>query len=275
MDRLLYLEIVHERESLTSLQMTSEILTLEKKGRKEEITEKEIENRNPNINKRLRDLNRLGILDDKEGEYSLSPIGFLILDELKRLKLNIRVLHKHRHFFDDHDYTVIPSQQFREIHKLQYAEQCKDALEYGKIIEENTAKTRHKIRIVTDRLHDIPGWIRQELREGHLALDLVYQFRKPFEKNSDDQDEQELWNEIVLKDLPTVELRYLSLEDRNPIGIRIIDEDWAILNFFNISEGILDRSKSFHGIQVQFVHWVENLFSSIWSFSKELEVNNL
>ncbi|KYK36970.1 MAG: hypothetical protein AYK19_07995 [Theionarchaea archaeon DG-70-1] len=270
MDRLLYLNIIHKKRSLTSLQMTREILALEKNVKPEQVKEEEMEKINPNVNKRLRDLNRLKILNDYEGEYFLSSIGFLILDELTRLKSNIEVLRKYKGFFDDHDYTAIPPRQLCEIHKLQFAKQCEDAIEYKGVIEENTAKTAHEIHIATEHLHDIPSWIIQELKEKNLALKLIYQFEEPFKKNFDDKEERNLWEEIIDGDISAAELRYLTFEDRIPIGIRIIDQNWAILNLFEISKKKLDRPRSFYGVHEQFVTWVEEIFSGMWNFSKLL-----
>lgn len=271
MDRLLYLRIIQEKESLTSLQMTREVLALRNNLKPEQIGDRNITKHNPNINKRLKDLTDLGILNDHEGRYTLSPIGYLIIDELIRLKLNIEVLREHKDFFDIHDYTVIPSQQFREIHKLRFAKQCKDAIDYKREIENNTAKTEHEIHIVTERLHDMPSWIIEELKQGTLALKLVYQFEEPFKINFDDEEERILCKEIMQKALPGVELRYLTLEDRNPIGIRIIDEKWGILHLFERRVRKLNRVVSFYGENEQFISWIEDIFSSIWKISKPLK----
>ena len=275
MDRLLYLDIIKERQSLTSLQMTREILALRKGRDPEEIKDEEIAKANPNINKRLKDLADMDILNDEEGKYSLSPIGSLIIDELATLKSDIEVLREYRWFFSTHDYTVIPHKQFREIHKLRFAKECKDAIEYVGIIEDNTLKTAKGIRIATERLHAIPGWIMQELERGNLTLNLIYQFAEPFKVNSDTQDERKLWRDLIEKDLPKVEIRYLTLRDRNPLGIRIIDEKWAILNLFERAEHKLNRPRSFYGEHQQFVGWASEIFLTLWNTSKPIDINRL
>ena len=274
MDRLLYLKIIQKKESLTSLQMTREILALKDNLRPEQIENKEITRNNPNINKRLKDLSDLKILNDREGRYSLSPIGFLIIDELTRLNSNIAVLTEYKNFFDLHDYTVIPPKQFREIHKLRFAKQCKDAIEYTKLINENTQKTEYRICIVSERLHEIPSWIIDELKRGNLTLKLIYHFEEPFKLNYDDEEEQRLWKDLTQETLLKVELRYLALKDRNPIGIRIIDRGWAILTLPKTIDNRLDRPLSFEGTNKQFVNWVEDVFLDIWDKSKPLEIRD-
>lgn len=275
MDRLLYLKTIQEKKSSKSLEMTRMILARKNNIEPEQVKSKEINKNNPNINKRLRDMANLGILDDNDGEYLLSPIGFLIIDELERLMSNIDIVRKHRWFFGTHDHTVIPERLFREIYKLRYAEQCKDSIDYSSIIEENTARTDHKIRIATDRLHDIPTWMLPELRAGNIMIQFVYFFKEPFRINSDRVDEERLWRELTLQNLPKGEFRYLTLEDMNPIGIRIINEHWALFNLYEKAEERLNRSISFYGTHGQFVSWIEDIFSSIWNRAKPLDTSRL
>lgn len=275
MDRLCYLENIREKEFLTSLQMTRQILAQKKNLKPEQIKDEEISKSNPNINKRLKDLANLGILNDDAGIYTLSPIGSLLMDVLSGLKSDIDVIKKYKWFFDTHDYTIIPSQHLREIHKLQFAKQCADIFEYKREIERSTANVKYGMHIVTDRLHDIPSWIIEELKQGNLSLKLVYQFKKPFDINSDDEEERNLWKELKQEIFPEVKLRYLTLEDRNPIGIRIIDKKWAIFNLFERAEDKLNRPRSFCGTHEQFIAWVEDVFSSMWSESSPLDKNNV
>ena len=63
MDRFLYLNIIQDKEYLTSLQMTREILALKSNLKPEKIEEEAILKNNPNINKRLKDLTDLGVLN--------------------------------------------------------------------------------------------------------------------------------------------------------------------------------------------------------------------
>ncbi|MBU7038129.1 MAG: hypothetical protein HXS52_09360 [Theionarchaea archaeon] len=274
MDRLLYLRIIQERKSMTSLEMTSEILARKKNIRPEEVKEKEVVKKNPNINKRLKDLANLGMLDDRQGGYSLSPIGYLIINELTDLKSNIEILKKHKQFFNSHDYTVIPQRQFREIYKLKFATFCGSELEYMKEIGENTANVEYEIRIVTERLHSVPGWIMAELEQGHLNLRLVYQFRKPFELNFGDEEEKNLWKSLTQGAFPSVEVRHSRIENRNPTGIRIIDGKWAIFNLFEFATNKVDRPSSFYGLHEQFVGWVKDVFLSIWNESEPLSLSS-
>ena len=84
MDRLLYLKIIREKGPLTSLNMTREIIALKKNVNPEEVKDNEISRKNPNINRRLRDLAEMEILDDQGGSYSLKPLGILISDGLSQ-----------------------------------------------------------------------------------------------------------------------------------------------------------------------------------------------
>ena len=274
MDRLLYLSIVKKKKSLTSLKMTREVLALKKGIPPKDVTDRDIARNNPNINKRLKDLADRDILIDRGGEYSLSLMGFLIIDELTRLSMNIGVFRKYKWLFSAHDYSVIPRQQLREIHRLQLAEECQDAIEYNRIIENNIL-ARSGICIATEHLHNIPNWVIQELEEDTLFLKLIYQFEEPFKVNYADEDEKKIWRGFAEKSLPRAEFRYLTLEYRNPIGIRIIDREWAILNLFEIAEMKLNRPRSFYGKNEQFVTWVENIFTNIWMKSKPLDMQEV
>lgn len=275
MDRLLYLEFIREKGPLTSLQMTREVIALKKDINSEEVGDDEISKKNPNINKRLRDLAEKGILDDQEGSYTLTPLGVLISDGLSQLVSGIDIIREYGWFFNTHDYTVIPTQNFREIYKLQFAKQSDDYFKYLKELEGNTAKAEEKICIMTDRLHDIPGWIIEELKRPNLKLKLVYQFWEPFKINSNDEEEQNLWRELTQDISPTIEIRYLALKNRNPIGIRIIDQKWAIFNLYELAEKKLNRPRSFYGEDVQFIAWIEDIFLTIWNESKPLDVSRL
>ena len=275
MDRVLYLRIIQEKETLTSLQMTREVLALKSNLAPDQITDKKINKNNPNINKRLKELADLGILNDYEGSYSLSSIGSLIVDDLTRLRSNIKVLMKHKDFFDSHSYSAIPLEQFREIYNLQFADQCVDAIDYNKEIERNTSLVGHEIRIVTERLHDIPGWIMEELKKGTLTLRLVYQFEELFKINSTDREELELWKDLTEEAFPSVKLRYMTLEDKDLIGIRIVDKKWALLNLSTLKDKKPDRSTSFYGKDKRFVNWIEGIFSNVWHISKTLNSDKI
>lgn len=274
-DRLLYLKIIQEKKSSTSLQMTGEILALRSNIKPEQVGKKNVDKHNPNINARLKTMAELGVLNEHDGEYSLSSIGLLLIEELPRLISNMGILKKYKQFFDTHDYTVIPPQQFREIYKLQFATQCKDAVDYGNILLDNTGRTEHRIRIATERLHTIPSWVMQEVKQGNVTFELIYQFRDPFILNVNDEDEQNLWEDLTEMDLPNVRLRYLTFEKRNPIGIRIIDEKWALFNLFEIAENRPNRPASFYGTHEQFVGWIEDIFTSIWNESELLDRKSL
>jgi predicted transcriptional regulator len=275
MDRLLYLSIIKKKKSLTSLKMTREVLALKKGISPKEVTTGEVNKNNPNINRRLKDLADREILIDEGGKYSLSLMGFLIIDELTKLSLNIEVFKKYKWFFSTHDYSVIPRQKLREINRLRLATECKDAIEYVRTIENNTLEARSGICIATEHLHDIPNWIIQELEEGTLFLKLIYQFKAPFKINYADEDERKLWRSLAEKTIPHAELRYLTLQYRNPIGIRIIDGKWAIFNLFEIAEEKLNRPRSFYGKHEQFVSWVEGIFASLWARSKPFDIQKV
>jgi predicted transcriptional regulator len=273
MDRFLYLDIIRKKAPLTSLQVTHEILALKENCEPDQIDSDQIHKQNPNINRRLTILKELGALNSEEGKYSLSSIGIAILEELEKLDSSIKILRKYKDFFDAHDYIVIPPQIFSNVHNLRFAQQCKDVIEYNEQIESNTAQTEDKIYVITEHLHDIPGWIVEELKLGNLKLKLVYQFEKPFELNSNDETEQDLWKQFTQEMEIAVEIRFIKLKDRNPIGIRIVDDKWAILNFFEISEEKLNRPRSFYGSDERFVAWTKEIFFTIWDNATTLPRN--
>ena len=275
MDRLLYLNIIREKGSLTSLNMTREILALKKNVKPEEVKDNEISRKNPNINRRLRDLAEMEILGDQGGSYSLTSLGILISDGLSQLASGIDVIRKHARFFNTHDYTVIPPQNFREIYTLQFAKQSNDYFEYLRELDKNTTKIGEKIRIITDRLHDIPGWIIKEFILGSLKLELIYQFWEPFKVNSNDEEEQNIWRELTQVISPNIEIRYLILKNRNPIGIRIIDQEWAVFNLYEQAEEKLNRPRSFYGQDERFITWIEDIFLNIWNRSESLPISKL
>jgi predicted transcriptional regulator len=275
MDRMLYMRIILEKKSITSLELTRHVLASKLDLKPEQIEDEKIAGHHSNINARLRKLVEIGILRDLNGEYSLSPIGFLFLKDISRMILDVKTLRKYEWFFDNHDYTVIPFQQFCEIYKLQFASQCRETLEYVKVIQNNTAKTKHKIQIATERLHDLPGWIVNELISGRISFQLLYQFKSPFRMNSDDEEEQNLWEIFKKVTLPNGEFRYIITADTNPIGIRIIDKKWAILHLSEVAEKRMNRSISFHGGHEQFVGWAEDVFLSIWNKSELLDLSKV
>ncbi len=270
-DRLLYLELIKKNNSLSSLQVTQEILALRSKMEPGSVENKKILRENPNVNARLRDLVELGVLNEHGGEYSLSSIGSLVVEKLPALMSNIEVLTTYKQFFDTHDWTVIPPQQFHDIYKLQFAKQCKDAVDYNSIILNQTEKTEHKIHIATDRLHSIPSWIMHEIGQGNVTFELIYQFKELFKLNFNDEEERNLWKNITEMDSFLSNCRYLPLEDRNPVGVRIIDDTWALFNLFEINGKTLDRPKSFYGTDERFVGWIKDMFRGIWEKSKSFE----
>ena len=275
MDRLLYLNIIQNKESLTSLQMTREILALKSNLEPEKIKEEAMLKNNPNINKRLKDLTDLEILNVHEGKYTLTSIGSMVIDDLERLNSKIEILKKYKWFFSTHDYTAIPTQYFREIHNLRFAKQCEDAIEYHNQIESNTARITERILIVTERLHDIPSWIVDEFNRSNMTLKLVYYFKNPFELNYLDEQEQTLWKDLTQGTSSTVNLRYMTLRGGGPLGIRIVDRRWALFNLLEIEENKPNRPKSFYGTDERFVDWVENIFSYIWDTSKPLDPDKI
>lgn len=259
-DRWLYLKIIQEKKSITSTDMTREISALKGK-RKPDVG---------NLTRQLRKLTELGLLNDTKGEYSLTPISSIIINELPKVELGTEILRKYKTFFDTHDHSAIPSQQFLEIHKLRHAKQCEDIIGYFNILGISTPKANNWMYISTDYLHYLPREFREKMKQRKLTLKLIYQFRKPFRLNFGDDEEKEIWKDLTHMDSPTVELRYLMLRDRNPIGIRIIDEKWALFSILEMVENTLDRSNSFYGEHEQFVSWVKDIFSSIWEISEPL-----
>jgi len=96
-DRFDYLEIILNSEhGATSLDITRRILksrgiTQEDKIRRENIK----------VNKRLRKLIKLGILDSNQrGEYTISSLGYLLLDSWKELTEKAETMKKFHEFFE-------------------------------------------------------------------------------------------------------------------------------------------------------------------------------
>lgn len=270
MDRWNYIDIIQEKKGVTSAEMTREILAKRKKCKPKDVKKTEIKRNNPSINARLGNMTDLGLLNNYKGKYVLTSMGIFISKSFTRLDSKIGILRKYKTFFDTHDYGVIPSQLFLEIHRLHHAKQCDTDIEYYKEMAERTRRAEYRICTATDHLHDIPEEFRKKMKQGELVLRLIYQFRKPFELNFGDDEEREIWEDLTHMDSSTVELRYLTLEDRSPIGIRIIDDGWALFNLSSASDNMLNRSKSFYGTDKRFVSWVEDIYSSLWEMSEPL-----
>jgi hypothetical protein len=106
-------------------------------------------------------------------------------------------------------------------------------------------------------------------------LKLTYQFKEPFKINSVDEEEKKLWRDLGQEDLPGLKLRYIALGGKNPMGIRIIDGRWAMFNLLEFAEEKLNRPRSFHGTQKEFIAWIEDVFSSIWNRSKPFNISKV
>jgi predicted transcriptional regulator len=273
-DRLQYVKILQKWGPMSNAQVTQIITALNKRKSLKEINEGDIKNKKPNVYTRLVELEELGILNKKDQNFSISPVGFFLINLMEIIEGNINVLIENKQFLDFHDYKVIPSQEISRMSNLQFSNQCTSEIEYSHMLEEKTGGVTKQIKIITDRLHDIPKWIRKEITEGNITFKLIYQFKNPFRINSNDEDEYRIWNDL-LQDTIKGELKFLSQDGESPLGIRIIDDEWALLNFYEFTEQKLNRSRSFYGDDTRFVSWIIDIFWNYWDNANSLTNVNI
>ncbi|MGC1122456.1 MAG: hypothetical protein WBA22_15295 [Candidatus Methanofastidiosia archaeon] len=259
MDRLEYFRIVEQSEKgAKSIDIAEEIL--KSKG----ITSaKEIKNENIKVNKRLRKLVDLKVLSSSEkGVYTISSLGYMLIDSWRELNEKVETLDKFREFFDTHYVEDIPQEFLRQIYRLNGADVTLNPIQWMKEVTRYMKKIERKFYNVTEYIHDIPDEILEKKLEGKIEeISILYQFHKYPELNY--PDEKELFDDLVSAH---VEFRYLTLENRHPMGIRVVDEKWATFGLARKSDETLDRDRTLIGTDKNFVSWCRDLMYHMWHF---------
>ena len=268
-DRFEYIEMIMNSEGgARSFDIAEKIL------QSREITEvKKIKKENIVVNKRLRRLVELGILVPKEkGKYDISNLGYLLMDSWEELKESKEIFEKFHNFFNSHYITDLPREFFLRIYKLKKAELTKIPIQWAQEVIRHMEKMERKFYNLTEYLHDIPKEVIEKKKKEEIEeIVIIYQFKKYPELNF--PIEKELFYELVDAG---VEFRYLTLEKRRPIGIRIVDEIWATFGLPRIPDGILDRERAFIGTDLEFISWCRDLMYHIWHFeAKRLDVEKV
>lgn len=262
MDRLEYFRIIEQSEKgAKSIDIAEEIL--KSKG----ITSiKEIKNENIKVNKRLRKLVDLEVLSSSEkGVYTISSLGYMLIDSWRELNEKMETLDKFRGFFNTHYIEDIPQEFLRQIYKLNGADLTVNPIQWMKEVTRHMKKIERKFYNVTEYIHDIPDEILEKKLEGEIKeISILYQFHKYPELNY--TDEKELFDELVNAH---AEFRYLTIENRHPMGIRVVDEKWATFGLTRKLDGVLDRDRTLIGTDKNFVSWCRDLMYHMWHFEAE------
>jgi predicted transcriptional regulator len=267
-DRLKYMEmIMNSDKGLGSLEIAQIICASRGITRDMEITRE-----NSKINKRLRKLVNLGILMQiEEGKYSISSLGYLLMDSWKKLAEKADTVNKFSKFFNEHFVNDIPEEFFGQIYKIRGAKLTGNTVQWKESLARHMFKMDTKLYNSTQYLHDFPDVIIEKVRSHEIEIVIIYQFDSYPELNY--SDEKELFDKLVEAG---VEFRYIDLENRHPIGIRIIDDTWASFYLSRISDGKLDRDHVFIGTDREFITWCRDLHYHIWSFeAKPLNVEEV
>lgn len=270
-DRLGYVMIImNSQNGVGSREIAEEISELG--GMTEE---EEIKKANIMINKRLRKLVDLGILISVDKKYKLSGLGYSLFDSWQNIVENVDAMEKFGDFFDDHLVNDIPREFFRQMYKLRSAELAQNATQWGNMLREQMKKTERKIYNMTQYLHDFPDHILKKKKKDEINIVITYQFNKYPQLNY--SDEKVLFEKLVEVE---TEFRYIKLEDRHPLGIRVIDEKWATFLLpkpeKTNEKHELDRGQAFVGTDLEFVSWCRDLMYHIWSFeAKSLNVDEV
>jgi predicted transcriptional regulator len=274
-DRLNYLEIIVNSENgEKSLDITKKIL--KSRG----ITQKEkIRKENIKVNKRLRKLIELEVLvSGKKGEYKISSLGHLLLDSWRELTEKAETMEKFHEFFESHYVEEIPREFRRQIYRLKGAELVNNPIRWVREVSDHMHEIERKFYNLTELLHDIPSDIIEKKEKEEIEeISIIYQFKEyPILNYSDEKKES--FDRLVRAG---AEFRYITLENRHPIGIRIIDEKWATFGLEAISdkktsEKRLDRTQTLVGTNPEFIKWCRELMYQIWHFkAKPLEIEGI
>ena len=262
MDRLEYIRIImRSRDGAKSIDIAEEISKL-----KFITYSRDIKKENIKVNKRLRNLVDLGILVSKEGVYTISSLGKLLIASWEELEKNSEAIEKFKEFFDNHYVDDLPQEFFLEIYKLSKADLTENSVQWELGVREYMKTMKRKFYSMTEYLHDMPEEIIRKKEEGEIEeMSIIYQFRNYPELNY--SDEWDLFNRLTKA---KVEFRYMTLEKRHPIGIRIVDEEWATFGLARTSDGKLDRGQAFIGTDKDFITWCRDLMYHMWYFEAGL-----
>jgi len=264
-DRFDYLYIIEKQDGAKSLDIAKEIL--ESRGIK---GTKKITRENIKINKRLRKLVGLGVLVSDRGKYNISSLGRLLMVSKEELEKNADTMEKFHNFFEDHYVDDLPREFFRQIYKLRNAQLTEIPVQWVQEVIRHSKSIERKFYNMTEYLHDIPEEIVDRKSE-EIEIAIVYQFYDYPKLNY--SLEKEAFEKLVEAG---AEFRYINLEDRRPIGIRIVDEKWATFGLARRSDEKLDREKAFIGSDEDFITWCRDLMYHIWSFkAKKLNVEEV
>lgn len=266
-DRLKYLELITDSDKgLGSLEIAQIICT--SRGTTKDI---EITRENSKINKRLRKLVNLGILTQiEEGKYSISSLGYMLMDSWKKLAEKADTMSEFREFFNSHFVADIPEEFFGQIYKLRNAKITKNSVQWKDSLARHMKKMDTKLYNLTQYLHDFPDEIIEKSRNKEIEIVIIYQFENYPKLNL---DEKELFKKLVDAE---AEFRYIDLENRHPIGIRIVDDKWTTFLLSRIADGELDREHVFCGTDREFIRWCRDLMYHMWSFeAKPLNVEEV
>jgi predicted transcriptional regulator len=194
------------------------------------------------------------------------------MDSWQELNEKVATLEKFRDFFDTHYVEDIPQEFLRQIYRLRGAELTVNPVQWVKEVMDYMKKIERKFYNCTEYLHDIPEYILEKKITGDIEeISILYQFEKYPELNS--PGEKELFDKLVNAN---VEFRYLTLENKHPIGIRIVDEEWATFGLARKTDGVLDRDQTLIGTDTDFISWCRDLMYHIWHFgAKKLDVEEV
>jgi predicted transcriptional regulator len=261
-DRLDYIRIIMDSEGgARSLEIAEEIL------RDRGITERrEITRENIKINKRLRKLVGLGILNSSGGKYMVSSLGQLLMASWEEVEKNAETISKFYDFFDNHYVTDLPKEFFRQIYKINRASLTEIPIQWVQEVIRHSKRIERKFYNLTEYLHDIPEEMIEKKRKGEIdEIVIIYEFFNYPKLNY--SLEEELFFELVSAG---VDFRYIDLVDRHPLSIRIIDEKWATFGLPRIRDGMLDRERAFIGTDKEFIEWCRDLMHHMWYFEAKL-----
>ncbi|MGD2249443.1 MAG: hypothetical protein PVF58_13625 [Candidatus Methanofastidiosia archaeon] len=241
--------------------------------------DKEVKKENIMVNKRLTKLISLGILKQVEKErYSISSLGYLLLDSWKELTEKVETLKKFHQFFDTHYVNDLPQEFFRQIYKLKKTKLTESPVEWIEELNKQTKKTKGKLYILTELLHSISDEVIAKKKSGKIKeIVIIYEFYNYPNINLLKPNEKEFFDKLVDAG---VEFRFIELKNSHPIGLRIVDDRWATFGLTRIADKaadeVLDRERGFIGTDPDFISWCRDLMYHMWHFrAKPLETNSV
>jgi predicted transcriptional regulator len=266
-DRLEYVDMIKEsKEGLRSLEIAEEIL------RKRKIKEKKrLSKENVLVNRRLRELTKLGILISRKGMYRLTALGHLVIDSWDNMSDKIDTIEGFGDFFENHSFESVPKEFSTQVFDLKNTGLTENASQWEKILRKQIRKTRRKLYSMTTYLHGFPDEILRRRENKEIDIVITYQFKKYPQLNF--SDEKPLFDRLVEAG---AQFHYIDLGSGSPIGIRIVDDWWATFLLPKTNENRLDRDHAFVGEDPNFVSWCRDLMYHMWHFrAKPLIVNEI